>query len=87
MSWLGFFHSCLCLLFRILDPCETNEGPEPNKTCIIPFIWNDVKYEACAPKDGTDDYFCATEVDYNNGVAKPSDAKWGICDRKKCLSM
>ena len=72
--------------FRILDPCETNEGPEPNKTCILPFIWNDIKYETCAPKHGTDEYWCATKVDYNNGVMLSID-NWGVCDPKTCLSM
>jgi len=57
--------------------CKTvGSGNEVNKSCVFPFIYKSVAYDACTLTD-RGKFWCNTEVDLNGiGVSE----KWGYCN-------
>jgi len=57
--------------------CKTvGSGNEVNKSCVFPFIYKSVAYDACTLTD-RGKFWCNTEVDFNGiGVSE----KWGYCN-------
>ena len=61
---------------NVLD-CYTNGGPDSNKPCVFPFIYNGIEYTACTTVENDGIAWCSTEVDVING--NYVGGKWGNC--------
>ena len=61
---------------NVLD-CYTNGGPDSNKPCVFPFIYNGIEYTACTTVENDGIAWCSTEVDVLNG--NYVEGKWGNC--------
>ena len=59
--------------------CQTVGGPDPGKSCIFPFKFQDKIYNEC-PFDPDDQSktWCSTKVD-SNGNHVVGQKKWGHC--------
>ena len=57
--------------------CYTNGGPDSNKPCVFPFIYNGIEYTACTTVENDGIAWCSTEVDVLNGSYV--EGKWGNC--------
>ena len=66
------------------DECKTKGGPDPDKPCVFPFIFNGSMYNECPTVKYDQPYqpWCSTEVDSNGHYIS---GKWGFCDRN-CFS-
>ena len=62
--------------------CQTISGPDLNKPCKFPFIYQGKEYLTCTSVDNGDQPWCSTEVNYENHFIK---TKWGNC-RDSCFS-
>jgi len=72
------------------DGCIASSGPAAGRSCIFPFIYNGVRYDACAPLNGgiantySQVYWCSTKVDINGFHVRGSwnnQGKYvGFCD-------
>ena len=61
------------------NECQTVGGPDPGKSCIFPFKFQDKIYNEC-PFDPDDQSktWCSTKVD-SNGNHVVGQKKWGHC--------
>ena len=60
----------------MLSGCHTINGPDLQKPCKFPFIYQGKEYRTCVTVDNGDQFWCPTEVDEDNHFVK---TKWGNC--------
>ena len=56
--------------------CHTASGPDPNKACKFPFVYQAKEYLTCITVDNDDQPWCSTVVDDENQFI---NTKWGNC--------
>ena len=72
------FSNCNNHSIFLADTCITIAGPSNGTTCVFPFIFSHVTYEACT-METEDEPWCSTKVDDNN-VHIGGEGNWGYCD-------
>ena len=63
--------------------CKTTneDGPQKNRSCVFPFIYQEITFESCTNRSDPDNKFwCSTKVD-KDGKHVGNRSEWGFCDR------
>ena len=75
----------MTVTYSTISECKTirinpDFSPDPMRKCIIPFIYNERRYDGCISVDNNGSYWCATEVSADGSIGRHS-SKWGICGK------